>query len=978
MPLSSLFCCRRFSRSLGAISLLLFFLAPAIGKAAPEVPPASPVGVCSAMVYDLDHDATLFEQNADEPIPPASLTKILSMYLALDHISEGHAQAETPVTISPAAAATGGSRMGLTRDETVPLGRLLLGMAVSSGNDASHAVAEFVGGSVPAFVNMMNVRARELGMNDSLFLNPHGLPAAGQRTTARDMLTLARAYLKSHPDALELHNTRLLTHAGQTTWNKNPLLGQYPGADGLKTGWIRASGYNMVFTASRNGRRLLAVIMGAPDMYARGAEACRLLDDEINFADYDANNDGIVDFVYVFHAGKGATTGGSTKTDIWPHAFTLTSAIGAPITLDGVSINRYATSCEVGNQSMQLAGVGMFCHEFSHVLGLPDLYDTANNGTATKVFSPGSFSNMDAGNYNNNLHTPPMFSSYEQYALEWMKPTELTGGGKFTLLPLTARPFAYKVNTRNTPTEYYLLEARAPYSWDEYLEGFGLLVWHIDYVARVWENNQVNTQAAHQYIDIVEADDVQTSTSRSGDTFPGSEGIHELYSNTSPAFVAWDRSGLGIELSYIQSYPDGTVSFVAEGNNDMEAELASVSPRAFDVDGTSAKLYWPAVEGADGYMVSVFDMAASTDSYYGGYVKGWYFNDVRKANNAEVDGLEPGKNYGVMVYAYNDVNASRMAQPITFTTHGETFAESAPGIHAYQGDEGGNVDLNWDAVADATHYELTVATRAAGETKESVKAGFDNSTLPEGWKTSGRYETRDKYAGEAVPSLNLKLSGDYLKTAVFDRDIKSISFHNTITFSEDAAEIEVFGVDAEGRTEYLGKVVDFDKNGADHTFDFPAGYKQAILRLDTRVSGLSVYLDDVEVALQDGPTDTPVSGYSARKVEDTALSVTGLEPNTEYVAYVRPMKGEDAGKSSKAIYFVPSKASLGVDGIVADGDSQAVADVRLENGVLSANGEMMTIYSADGRLVGKGVAFSLPARGLYIVRVGEAAKKICW
>ncbi|MBD5418095.1 MAG: D-alanyl-D-alanine carboxypeptidase [Desulfovibrio sp.] len=278
MPLSRLFRQCRFSRPLRALILLLFLLAPAGAHAAPQVLPASPVGVCSAMVYDLDHDAILFEQNADEPIPPASLTKILSMYLALDHISEGHANADTPVTVSPAAAATGGSRMGLSRHETVPLGRLLLGMAVSSGNDASHAVAEFVGGSVPAFVNMMNVRARALGMNDSLFLNPHGLPAAGQRTTARDMLTLARAYLKSHPDALELHNTRLLTHAGQTTWNKNPLLGQYPGADGLKTGWIRASGYNMVFTASKNGRRLLAVIMGAPDMYARGAEACRLLD----------------------------------------------------------------------------------------------------------------------------------------------------------------------------------------------------------------------------------------------------------------------------------------------------------------------------------------------------------------------------------------------------------------------------------------------------------------------------------------------------------------------------------------------------------------------------------------------------------------------------------------------------------------------------------------------------------------------------
>ena len=258
--------------------LLLLLLAPARAQGAPQVLPASAVGVCSAIVYDLDNDAILFEQNADEPIPPASLTKVMSMFLALDHIREGHARADTAVTVSPAAAATGGSRMGLRKNETVPLERLLLGMAVSSGNDASHAVAEFVGGSVPAFVNMMNVRARELGMRDSLFLNPHGLPAAGQRTTARDMLTLARAYLHAHPDALRMHNTKLLTHAGQTTWNRNPLLGQYPGADGLKTGWIRASGYNIIFTATRGDRRLLAVIMGAPDVTARGSEACRLLD----------------------------------------------------------------------------------------------------------------------------------------------------------------------------------------------------------------------------------------------------------------------------------------------------------------------------------------------------------------------------------------------------------------------------------------------------------------------------------------------------------------------------------------------------------------------------------------------------------------------------------------------------------------------------------------------------------------------------
>lgn len=247
-------------------------------QAAPETPPGAFVSVCSAMVYDLDNDAILFEQNADQQIPPASLTKIMSMLLARDFIKNGHAKMSSPVTVSTAAANAGGSSMGIRPGEQVSLEKLLMGMAVSSGNDASYAVAEYVGGSAEAFVRMMNARAAELGMHDTHFANPHGLPDDRQYTTARDMLTLARAYLRAYPDALSMHNTKVLRHGNYTSWNKNPLLGQYPGADGLKSGWIRASGYNLLFTATRGDRRLLAVIMGAPDSGTRGAEACRLLD----------------------------------------------------------------------------------------------------------------------------------------------------------------------------------------------------------------------------------------------------------------------------------------------------------------------------------------------------------------------------------------------------------------------------------------------------------------------------------------------------------------------------------------------------------------------------------------------------------------------------------------------------------------------------------------------------------------------------
>lgn len=230
------------------------------------------------MLYDLDQDSILFEQNADQRIPPASLTKVMSMFLVMDQVRSGQLAMDSTTAVSRIAARTGGSRTGLNENEQVTLEQLLTGMAVSSGNDASVAVAEMAGGTVPAFVDMMNAKARALGMNDTTFMNPHGLPAKGQFTTARDMLTLARAYLNAYPDNLRFHNTRVLNYRGRLTWNKNPLLGQYPGADGLKTGWVNASGYNLIFTAGKGSKRLLAVIMGAPDSQIRSVEAFRLLD----------------------------------------------------------------------------------------------------------------------------------------------------------------------------------------------------------------------------------------------------------------------------------------------------------------------------------------------------------------------------------------------------------------------------------------------------------------------------------------------------------------------------------------------------------------------------------------------------------------------------------------------------------------------------------------------------------------------------
>ena len=186
------------------------------------------LNVRSAVLMDARTGKILYSQNPDVRIPPASLTKIMSMMVTFDAIRSGKVKLSDQIRVSRHAARQGGSRMGLRAGERVSLNRLLMGMAVSSGNDASMAVAERVGGSGRAFVKMMNNKARQIGMSSSTFKTPNGLPAAGQYTTARDMARLGYVYLKNNPSALQYHRVRVLKHRGAVTTNKNPLLGACP------------------------------------------------------------------------------------------------------------------------------------------------------------------------------------------------------------------------------------------------------------------------------------------------------------------------------------------------------------------------------------------------------------------------------------------------------------------------------------------------------------------------------------------------------------------------------------------------------------------------------------------------------------------------------------------------------------------------------------------------------------------------------
>lgn len=254
-------------------------------KAAPPALPDSYKGefgvdTKAALVMDMQTGRVLYAQEPDMPIPPASLTKVLTLFLINERLREGSLKLDESITVSPEASHTGGSTMRLKTGESVTLDDLIKGIAIASANDGCVAVAEYLGkGDTHPFVEAMNRKAKEIGMANSQFFNPNGLPAEGQVTTARDMAVLAQTYLKTFPETLSIHSMTEFTRNNRVRHNSNSLLGKVEGVDGLKTGFVCASGFNIVVTAKRGDTRLVAVVLGAKNRRIREREATRLVEE---------------------------------------------------------------------------------------------------------------------------------------------------------------------------------------------------------------------------------------------------------------------------------------------------------------------------------------------------------------------------------------------------------------------------------------------------------------------------------------------------------------------------------------------------------------------------------------------------------------------------------------------------------------------------------------------------------------------------
>ena len=266
---------RRFS-SCWLIVVAVLLLSGRITLAGEALNPF-PVAVRAAVLMDAQSGELLYAQDANERIPPASLTKVLTLFLTFDAIQQGRADLDDIVPISKKACRTRGSKMFLKAGDRVPLEELIKGIVVDSGNDASVAVAEYLEGSERRFVAKMNEKLRALGIQHTRIETVHGLPARNQYTTAADMASLARAYIQAHPEALRYHQLTSLTYRNVSQENHNKLLFQDPSVDGLKTGYTRKSGYNLLATAKRGNQRLIAVVLKAKSRTIREEEALRLL-----------------------------------------------------------------------------------------------------------------------------------------------------------------------------------------------------------------------------------------------------------------------------------------------------------------------------------------------------------------------------------------------------------------------------------------------------------------------------------------------------------------------------------------------------------------------------------------------------------------------------------------------------------------------------------------------------------------------------
>ena len=675
-------------------------------------------------------------------------------------------------------------------------------------------------------------------------------------------------------------------------------------------------------------------------------EACKLADPSVDFSQYDHNQDGFIDNIYFFYAGKGEADSGDGNA-IWPHSAyysDIASQAGAAQTslkLDGVEVGNYTCSNEINGTIItpQPAGIGTFVHEFGHVLGLADHYDV-NYGITT--FAPGYFDTMAQASYNNNGNTPAAFSAYERACLGWLDLTVLKNGvDTLNVLPdLNDSNKAYVVPVGGTnDQEYFIMENRQQKGWDAFIPGHGMLLWHIDYDAKAWEKNELNITGTHQRVDIVEADNKLTDNTRSGDPFPGTSNV------TQCNLTSW-AGGKVMSLDDIEE-KDGIINLMLGGLN---LKLNTPDVKVTEVQDSSIVVGWTAVPVAKRYVLNISSVVNGKKEPLP-----LYNNKVYTAAqpSLHVERLSPETTYEITLQASRGSYSSDVYTQ-QFTTAAIPFSKYyVTDVKATAVGKTG-FTASWKGMEAADDYVVTLHKLVYAT--EATQKGYDFSKELEGmpslWKTNGNLSVNNY--GEESPCLRLNKIDTYLKMASVGHRISSVKFFAKSSSSTKAT----LAVEAYQNGEW--KQIATLQGGADmasgdtYSYDLPELADSVRLNVIQRTSG-AFYIDDVLLGCN-ALIHEPVAAYQKVSTNGkTEFAFSGLDTDATYALVVNASKKGELSYGSKELIVTPA-SSTGISSVTA---------------TPSRNGQKR-YYDLNGRRV--------PAKemrhGIYIVKQGNSVYKI--
>lgn len=710
-------------------------------------------------------------------------------------------------------------------------------------------------------------------------------------------------------------------------------------------------------------------------------DACDLLDGEVDFSRYDADDDGIIDNIYVFYADTGEASGGPAES-VWPHSWDVYSGGGGSHRYDGVLLNHYACSNEWMTTYTPAApdGIGTFCHEFGHVLGLPDLYDTANQYSNKNGL--GTWAIMAGGSYNNESRTPPTFSAYERNALGWLDIDVIEGAATVELEHVLSSNNAALMAVPNKNREFFLFENRQPYSWDKYLPDHGMLVWHIDFDQDVFNRNVVNNTSTHQYVDVVESGGPSYKTGDNNATvgkyvaFPGAANITEFDA------TAWGGKSLDLPITEITQHTDGTISFKVAGGVTSIGNPTNIRANVAESTPYSLSLEWDAAENANSYLLSVW---TGNHNYVGGY----YERSVH-GTKCNVTGLQPETTYYFSVIGKaGDLRSSTPAEGSAVTTD-MSFGFQKIVTYPASNVTSKGFTARWQPVDGAADYEVTISAVVAGRTTNTTA---DNGIIvPAGWTTSAvKNFTTGGYYGVAAPAIRFEANQDHITTDVNENEIQKLSFwiRGTKNTADNLVEVQFRpNATAEWTTAYTLQPI--PNSSQTVNVDAPAGTHQARILYTHPASGASngaIAVDDI-VLTTVITTLRDVEGYRAVKTGGaTSLDFVitpAMDVRDEFYYTVTGLNADGHRTLTSEPRYVNLNDPTGVDNVEVTPESQ-IRVIGREIRYCGEAGQLLQVYDTTGRLVGTcpadgegNAVVTVPASGFYVAVAGnQSAKALC-